>query len=200
MPTYQLRNRKHVYADLQPYSCTTAQCPAASREFTKHSEWIAHMERSHWTIYRCPIETCVFIPVDLSSIENHFRTDHAAELAVRSLDAWMHLAAATGTPVRAYRCPFCTKVEMSVEPYQQHLSQHLLELAVLALPAVDSTHMMRFLHHDDTSDQATTDYSSHQFSDTSVSEATFRYASTSKKGSSAAQYGFDMENARGILG
>lgn len=134
-----MSHRRHVYADLQPYTCTEIGCPASCREFARRSQWVDHMQRYHWTVYKCPVAPCTATLPSLDDCEAHICTFHSAELSCRTLNEWSQLAYGLAEQTRPDHCLFCHKFLSG--PYERHVGRHLLHLAMLALP--DSTSQQR---------------------------------------------------------
>ncbi|KAH6883903.1 hypothetical protein B0T10DRAFT_494006 [Thelonectria olida] len=129
--------KRHVFADLRPYVCLSEECTAAEKEFTRRHEWTLHEVENHWKVYCCPCSCSEFFQ-SRSKCREHIYKSHPDAISTNQLDAMISLSS---RPIRAEEgipCPMCKERLRSVKQYQRHVGRHQEQLAVFALPSIQS--------------------------------------------------------------
>jgi hypothetical protein len=137
--------RRHVFYDLQPFSCTFEKC--ASTLFSNRHTWFDHELKVHRKQWNCI--SCQHSPFDSADkFEKHLSRRHANVL---TKDQIPFIINACETPLdrfRASSCPLCSDWKLffstpghspsdlfaTVEQFRKHLGRHLEQLALFALP------------------------------------------------------------------
>ena len=120
--------------DVQAYHCTYEQCQDPNRLYGSKQEWLDH-ESKHSRVWICSehdeeFETLPDYRDHQEKKHPEFLSDHLSELL---------LDTAVGTSKRIHRnCPFCPTGLSEISDMQRHLSNHLIQFALLALASVDN--------------------------------------------------------------
>ncbi|KAG8525716.1 uncharacterized protein KY384_000476 [Bacidia gigantensis] len=127
--------KRHVFRDLQPYTCTFAQCPRADRAFERKSEWFRHESQAHRR------EWCCNAPGHRATQDGREFKKHMEEAhGISDFQEEAHaVLALCERPLQTTRssCSLCHATEaneLSPEQLKKHLAQHLESLALFALP------------------------------------------------------------------
>ncbi|KAK3946882.1 hypothetical protein QBC32DRAFT_387273, partial [Pseudoneurospora amorphoporcata] len=133
--------KKHVFRDLQPYTCLAKTCTIPNQQFSRRSEWVTHMEREHWRVWHCSLQGCTDASFDnLEQFLEHNQSAHGGELAFFGLRSQSNIHASSVRDKSKARgqCPLCPGVQLGSErDYTSHVGRHLENLALFALPRVD---------------------------------------------------------------
>ncbi|GAP89784.1 putative protein nephrocystin-3 of Mus musculus [Rosellinia necatrix] len=122
----------HVIHDLQAYHCTYERCQDPNRLYGSKQEWLDH-ESQHNRVWICQDHDEEFEtqPDYIDHLEaNHpeFQPDHLSEVLIST---------AVGTSRQPHRnCPFCPAGFTEIVEMQEHISLHLVRLALLSLSLV----------------------------------------------------------------
>ncbi|KAK2762794.1 hypothetical protein FQN54_000969 [Arachnomyces sp. PD_36] len=108
---------RHVFRDLQPYSCTFRDCPKPRKLYYHRHDWFNHELTTHWE--------------DLL----RERTDASGTVDIPALGD-LTLPLKRKVPLRS-SCPLCPEVSPSIGQLEKHLGRHLLEIALFALPSYE---------------------------------------------------------------
>ncbi|KAM7185320.1 hypothetical protein V8F20_011853 [Naviculisporaceae sp. PSN 640] len=130
--------RRHVFSDLRPYVCLFEQCPEANREFTRRRDWTAHESQNHWKKYLCPAG-CNKEFTSVSQCQEHLGEAHPDSIPPDHVDAMINLSARPLVAEDGIRCPLCRKQLLSFKKYWRHVGTHQKQLALFALPKLDTT-------------------------------------------------------------
>ncbi|KAK3342333.1 hypothetical protein B0H65DRAFT_509474 [Neurospora tetraspora] len=121
--------KKHIFRDLQPYTCLAKTCTIPNQQFSRRSEWVTHMEREHWRVWHCSLG-CTDASFDnLEEFLEHNQSAHGGELASSGLRSQSNIHASSVRDKSKARgqCPLCPEVQ--------------LDLALFASPRVDDDYM-----------------------------------------------------------
>lgn len=129
--------RRHVFGDLRPYVCLSEECIDSGREFARRHEWTAHEVQNHWKKYVCPAG-CNHIFSSASKCREHLASMHPGSIPASQVDAMISLGARPLGPEDGIRCPLCQEPLSSFKQYQRHVGRHQEQLALFALPHLDS--------------------------------------------------------------
>lgn len=137
-------HRRHVYADLRAYLCTHEECGMAMFE-QKHS-WIDHEMEKHWRSWFCCL--CKFSSDQQSEVTMHLEQHHPETLSTEPTDTMTYMTSRPLDYLDASRCPLCdwdkslasrnSVTTVSCASFMGHLAQHLEQLALFAIPRVNS--------------------------------------------------------------
>ncbi|KAI1874068.1 uncharacterized protein JN550_002647 [Neoarthrinium moseri] len=127
--------RKHIFADLRPYSCVAVDCPIAGAEFGRRHKWMEHMLQNHWREWHCTF--CVHEPFpSTTSLQNHLRFEHAKEVPKSDVKSATILCERLKAFDCDTKCPLCHILLDSLKKYRHHVGQHLEDIALFVLPQV----------------------------------------------------------------
>ncbi|KAF5597623.1 zinc finger transcription factor ace1 [Fusarium subglutinans] len=129
--------KKHVYGDLRPYICLEKDCNTPGREFSRRHQWMEHVRQIHWKLYSCPF-ACDLEFSSPSECIKHVSRSHAGSVNTTDLDALVYLSQKPMDISRGVPCPFCAEMMRSASQYQRHVGRHQEQLALFALPTVES--------------------------------------------------------------
>jgi len=135
--TYDAR-RKHVYADLRPYTCLAPSCLTPEKQYAHRHEWIDHMSQSHWTIFLCPYPCGEENFARPSHLIRHIQESHALLSSGSDLNTLAQLCKRPAPWAQDTQCPFCLQCLESVKVYARHVGWHQIELALFALPNIEA--------------------------------------------------------------
>lgn len=131
--------QRHVLEDSEPYVCTFKGC--SSSTFADRGVWFEHEMESHRTIWICLYCRCKIS--DRDTFKSHIEFDHTNAWNKSKQDGveLSSLLVACQHPVQVIQpalCPFCgpywTSDSVPLHQYRSHVGQHLLEIALFALP------------------------------------------------------------------
>ena len=149
-------HRQHVFRDLMAYCCTFEHCDSGL--FESRIAWKDHEIAEHRRDWRCPSCQHGFGTRDL--VAQHILAEHPA-----TEDGLLYALVTAASPQRASAkisdCPFCDRhharsnllhpepvpiqheqdfydVQVSIDVYQRHLSHHMEQLALFAVPPADN--------------------------------------------------------------
>lgn len=126
------KHRKHVLSDLQPYICTYPECSLRDHVFDNIADWFQHETHSHRLEWTCNNDGHgAFATTD--SFLNHMKSSHHQEIREDQLQVLRHtFQQPTRSPGGV--CTLCGKVSGRLK---SHISQHLQQLALFAIPQTD---------------------------------------------------------------
>ena len=128
--------RMHVFADLQPYICTFADCKLETAQFASREAWANHEFSNHRTrqSWRCTECSQRF----LSSLEwvNHLQQVHQRRFSGTRLQVALDIASEQQSrSVEGEECPLCQNMcGKSRRTFTKHVGQHMEEIALITLP------------------------------------------------------------------
>ncbi|EXM00559.1 hypothetical protein NOF04DRAFT_3558 [Fusarium oxysporum II5] len=129
--------KKHVYGDLRPYICLEKDCETPGREFSRRHQWMEHVRQIHWKLYSCPLACELEFSSPSECIKHVFRS-HAVSVTTRDLDALVYLSQKPMDIKQGNPCPICAEMMRSTSQYQRHVGRHQEQLALFALPTVET--------------------------------------------------------------
>jgi len=146
-----------VFGDLRPYVCLSEDCPA-QKEFSRRHDWLEHEAQNHWKTYRCP-SNCVLTFASAAECKSHLQKAHPNSVSSGQLDAIVSLSARPLKPEDGIACPLCREVLSSRKGYQRHVGRHQEQLALFALPSLETEGEIASDDEDDGSELAGDDIS-----------------------------------------
>jgi len=136
-------DRKHLSADLCPYTCVLPGCPMETPMFVTRDAWKAHLRLDHqapsyWECMACTNQDYATVFVDSSEFSSHMRTKHSSV----SLDEEALLEICKrAEPVVVSNCPLCIRepqpADQDPEERLKHIADHMHEFALESLPWMD---------------------------------------------------------------
>ncbi|RSL88315.1 hypothetical protein CEP52_015257 [Fusarium oligoseptatum] len=121
--------KKHVYGDLRPYVCLYKNCMTPEKEFSRRHQWMDHVKQNHWK-------------------------SHAGAGTPQELAAMISLSEQPLDIRSGISCPICGVNLNSARRYQSHVGRHQEQLALFALPTLESNEQA------DTEDEGQSDVTS----------------------------------------
>lgn len=129
--------RKHVFRDLQPYTCLDESCPVPNQDFKRRKDWLRHMKQDHWRVWAYPFGCDADFPSSLS-LRQHLSNTHPTAVAEENLDSLVLLSSGSRFQNTQAICPLCHDFNIgSIRQYEKHVGHHLQQLALFALPHLD---------------------------------------------------------------
>ena len=126
----------HIFADLQPYICTFANCEDELAQFPNRAAWAEHEFSQHritssWSCPECPQAF-----TNVSGWQSHIQDRHCLVFSGPNLNVAKHMAYKTeATRVEDDECPLCrTVVGKPRRAFVKHVARHMEEIALMALP------------------------------------------------------------------
>ncbi|KAJ6144079.1 hypothetical protein N7471_003532, partial [Penicillium samsonianum] len=139
--TVSLRNRIewkiHVFADLQSYLCTHAECEDAMKTFPSRKLWADHEFNEHFTRIQWRCFMCNTTTVTQQLFVDHLIICHDIALARHRLTAAISEAQETVLKLefKDYKCALCSQDGwQTMKAYATHVGQHLEEISLACLP------------------------------------------------------------------
>ncbi|OTB16711.1 hypothetical protein K445DRAFT_366048 [Daldinia sp. EC12] len=126
---------EHVFKDLRPYICLES-CPMAYDQFSSRSDWVHHMEQTHWKSWNCSLG-CREVFDSKEELQGHMASIHNKDFSESDPEAGN-----TWNPDKfglvEGNCSICysEKIE-SVNQYYSHIGGHLKQFSLLSLPHID---------------------------------------------------------------
>lgn len=122
--------RRHVFRDLQPYICTFPDCPQADKWYGSRSEWFDHEVQLHRRGWYC--EACSKTFPQKTLFQEHIEAMHSERVTKG------HFEAIISRCERAdIACPLCG-IKFTLKTLEKHLGLHLQEIALFALPPLET--------------------------------------------------------------
>ena len=126
----------HIFADLQPYICTFADCEDELAQFPNRAAWAEHEFSQHritqsWSCPECPQAF-----TSISGWQSHIQHRHCLVFSGPNLNVAKDMAYKTeATRVEDAECPLCrTVVGKPRRAFVKHVARHMEEIALMALP------------------------------------------------------------------
>ena len=126
----------HIFADLQPYICTFANCKAELVQFPNRAAWAEHEFSQHritrsWSCPECPQAFD-----NVSEWQSHIQKKHNLFFSDRNLNNAKDVAYKTeATRIEDDECPLCRIViGKPRRAFVKHVGRHMEEIALMALP------------------------------------------------------------------
>jgi hypothetical protein len=124
--------RKHVLFDLQPYACTYPECQLHEYFFESREDWFNHESQSHRLEWFCNTEPHNAFS-ELSDFLEHMNIVHKESLGTNHA---LSLRRGFQRPSQGIS-GHCTLCGRQAKVLRSHLSRHLEQLALFAIPQTD---------------------------------------------------------------
>lgn len=134
------RWKLHIEEDLQPYICLYEECFSPPRMFTSVEEWIKHTNEHHSTQWVCILhqDNNQELPSfnDQEQLKLHLTSCHGKSLSASQMRTLIRLGTKPGIASILQSCPFCEDCseQSGTRQIQEHIANHLLDLALMSLP------------------------------------------------------------------
>ncbi|KAJ5332788.1 uncharacterized protein N7506_006571 [Penicillium brevicompactum] len=129
--------KMHVFADLQSYLCTHADCEDALVTFPTRKLWADHEFNEHFTQKQWRCFVCNTLTTTENSFVEHYSVSHNIQMPGSRLAAAISEAqeAVLGPEFREYKCVLCSQRGWQTrKAYATHVGQHLEEISLASLP------------------------------------------------------------------
>ncbi|OJJ94807.1 hypothetical protein ASPACDRAFT_64957 [Aspergillus aculeatus ATCC 16872] len=142
---------KHFQDDLEPYICLFEDCTSPRELFSSAEQWLAHMKAhpapsAEWICAMHHASSNQIVMKTAEEFANHIRDMHSGRFTDMQIKKLLIRAARPG-PIFS-SCPFCDwlehpdpekpKVSGGPTPIEEHIADHLFDLALLSLPPMQN--------------------------------------------------------------
>ncbi|KAJ5661027.1 uncharacterized protein N7484_000399 [Penicillium longicatenatum] len=139
-----MRNRidwkLHVFADLQSYICTHAECKDTLKTFTSRDMWARHEINEHFSQSQWRCSHCRIPTTTKEDFIKHLTMAHNIALSGHPLQATIAEAEETvlKRDFKDHKCPLCFEFGWKdTKDYATHVGRHLEEISIPCLPRDD---------------------------------------------------------------
>ncbi|KAF2118796.1 hypothetical protein BDV96DRAFT_642969 [Lophiotrema nucula] len=161
--------KKHVFDDIQPYVCTFSDCELYDHFFDNRDDWYNHESQHHRTNWHCNADGHEGFEAEPDFLD-HMRTIHKTDFVDSKFpfvkDHFRH-------PSRNIEgtCNLCMQYSKKL---RSHVSRHLQQMALFALPRVNQTDGSGKAERNSTTSRVDVDYNeerANSYSDRSSSSS-----------------------------
>jgi hypothetical protein len=128
------RWKKHVLEDLQPYVCTYGDCELYDHFFESRDAWFKHEAQQHRTKWSCNVDGHMEYDSE-GHFLLHMRTDHDQNFDEAQFSLVKSMFRRPTNSLEG-TCNLCDRPSKNL---RSHLSRHLQQIAIFALPRVNET-------------------------------------------------------------
>ncbi|KAF4995056.1 hypothetical protein FDECE_12911 [Fusarium decemcellulare] len=125
--------KKHVFLDLQPYTCVSLDCPAPDQDFPRRRQWANHAYAHHWKTWMCCFGCNMQFP-SAFHMKNHLAKAHSENMSRSNLADLLGLCEQPKPPSDPAECPLCNESLPTFKHFQRHVGRHQEDLVLFALP------------------------------------------------------------------
>lgn len=130
-------NRRHVFMDLKPYSCTFPDCPTPSERYGSRRTWFQHELDFHRRVWQCNMDECrdsgCFDSMNMLK-EHLLQTHHEfSGFDGRGLEFIADKSGAEASLDAMEKCVICQRT-FTLRTLRRHLAKHMEQLALWILP------------------------------------------------------------------
>lgn len=132
-------NRKHLIADIQPYTCILEDCTRDGTFYPSKETWLQHMDREHkgseqWVCHACAQkEICDVTFSDQAGFVAHLESQHGKGIRPRHIpmlvSAWKRKA-----PLEITSCPLCGFENEDKSVVLNHTAEHIHLFSLRSVP------------------------------------------------------------------
>lgn len=126
--------RKHVLEDLQPYVCTYSECELFDHFFKTRDEWYKHEAQRHRVKWFCNTDHHPEHKTQ-SDLLTHLKQHHGTDFDSGQLSLMREIFQQPSRAVGG-QCNLCMRQSANL---RCHVSRHLKQMALFALPKVNET-------------------------------------------------------------
>ena len=124
---------KHVFRDLQPYTCTFEDCPLGGETFESRHLWFNHELKLHRRSWICRGH-CNESFQSYEDFQEHVQEFYPQDIAPSQLSTFIDMCAVPFEATVKSDCPLCECVVTGSRRLEKHLGRHMEEIALFALP------------------------------------------------------------------
>ncbi|MCJ1392199.1 hypothetical protein MMC18_005066 [Xylographa bjoerkii] len=124
---------RHVFRDLQPYTCTFEECALGNETFESRHLWFNHELKVHRRFWICRGH-CGNTFQSRDQFEKHIRNIKRDDIAPGQLSTFIDMCSVPMNATRETECPLCENSILGSKRFEKHLGRHLEEIALFALP------------------------------------------------------------------
>lgn len=126
----------HVFADLQPYICTSADCEDELAQFPTRAAWSDHEFAEHRITQQWNCPECSDTYTRTVDWEDHLQRDHKCVFAGSRLQVALRMALHKQCKAAENEeCPLCRIIPGKPRrAFIKHVGRHMEEIALMALP------------------------------------------------------------------
>jgi hypothetical protein len=128
------RWKKHVLEDLQPYVCTYGDCELYDHFFESRDAWFKHEAQQHRTKWSCNVDGHMEYDSE-GHFLLHMRADHDQNFDEVQFSLVKSMFRRPTNSLEG-TCNLCDRLSKNL---RSHLSRHLQQIAIFALPRVNET-------------------------------------------------------------
>ncbi|KAK5659986.1 hypothetical protein OQA88_13452 [Cercophora sp. LCS_1] len=127
--------KRHVYQDLEPYTCTAVNCPMSGMDtFDNRRAWAEHEFYEHLAEKAWMCGACSARMSTKESCLQHIERNHPDYSYIEGQMAAKTCANAGWRMKPATHCPLCGfSIGQSLETYAKHVGRHLEQIALISL-------------------------------------------------------------------
>ena len=129
---------QHVFMDLEPYLCTYDNCIRADKTFGVREEWFQHELDNHRLrkVFFCRVCNREF--EEKVDFEGHLSEKHEATVDGRDTSIMLSLCERFSDETPPYQpCPLCGYSTVRSEALQEHVADHMEQLALMSIQSED---------------------------------------------------------------
>ncbi|ETI22747.1 hypothetical protein G647_06823 [Cladophialophora carrionii CBS 160.54] len=121
----------HVFADLEPYLCTSDQCLQGAKTYSTQEDWIQHELYAHHipNVWAC--EACGHEWRDQTLFSEHVALIHDIPPEHMAAIASLSMKPSAKTPYQL-TCPLC-RLDCAFELHFKHVADHLQQFALISI-------------------------------------------------------------------
>ncbi|KAI0144952.1 hypothetical protein BJ166DRAFT_82212 [Pestalotiopsis sp. NC0098] len=130
--------KKHLMADVCPYTCILQECPTPESMYIHQSDWLKHVREGHAQCWECiPCKSPGRVPLVFPSVGDlitHIK-DHHNDTIDENQHQTLIESAVAPTPTGLSSCPLCDETGAAdSEPLLDHILEHVHEFSLRSLP------------------------------------------------------------------
>lgn len=126
--------RKHVFEDLQPYVCTYPDCELFDHFFESRDEWYKHEAQRHRVKWFCNTENHLEYETQVDFL-THMKHHHGTNFDLGQLSLLKDMFRQPSRAIEG-QCNLCMRHSAKL---RSHVSRHLQQIALFALPRFNET-------------------------------------------------------------
>ena len=127
-----MKSRRHLFEDLQPYSCTFENCPTSNKTYGSRHEWFDHEAQVHRMQWNC--QDCRESFTSKMGFLEHRKRHHPDASVNQQLPVLLEMCSQPADDKMLGKCTLCFNEN---QPLLKHMAHHMVSLALFALPRRD---------------------------------------------------------------
>ncbi|KAK6497227.1 hypothetical protein TWF506_004701 [Arthrobotrys conoides] len=128
--------KKHLAADIRPYTCTFMGCRQPFRTYTSRIEWESHIKSEHFKLWKCFICEENNKSVELNNrfeLESHLRAEHQNAIEESEMSIFVDGSCSSKPPPNSIECPICPGDQNGDEGLE-HIARCVHDFSLRSLP------------------------------------------------------------------